>query len=95
MTSKIFKAILSVAIAVLMANLIIITGVMYQYFGNMQEGQLKDELHLAASAVEKLGEEYLEQLDFKRYRLTWIDSDGTVVFDSHADAAAMENHEDR
>ena len=95
MTSKIFKSILSVAIAVLMASLVIITGVLYQYFGSMQESQLKDELRLAASATEQLGESYLEHLDSDRYRLTWIRSDGTVIFDSHADAASMENHADR
>lgn len=95
MTNRIFKSILSVAIAVLMACLIIITGILYQYFGKMQESQLKDELRLAASATEQLGEVYLEQLDSDRYRLTWIGSDGTVVFDSHADVAAMENHGER
>ena len=42
MTSKIFKSILSVALAVLTASLIIITGVLYQYFGTLQESQLKD-----------------------------------------------------
>ena len=60
MTRKIFKAILSVAIAVLLSSLVIITGVLYQYFGNVQESQLKDELSLAASATEQLGENYLE-----------------------------------
>ncbi len=95
MTSRIFKSILSAAIVVLMASLIIITGVLYQYFGNVQEEQLKDELTLAASAVTQLGENYLEGLDSDRYRLTWVASDGTVLFDSHADAASMENHADR
>ncbi len=95
MTSKILKSILSVAIAVLMASLVIITGVLYQYFGNVQEKQLKDELSLAASATEKLGENYLEGLDSNRYRLTWVASDGTVLFDSHADAVTMENHAER
>jgi len=95
MTSKIFKSILSAAVAVLMASLVIITGVLYQYFGNVQEDQLKDELSLAAEATEQLGESYLENLDSDRYRLTWVASDGTVIFDSHADAAAMENHADR
>ena len=95
MTSRIFKSILSAAIVVLMASLIIITGVLYQYFGNVQEEQLKDELSLAASAVTQLGENYLEGLDSDRYRLTWVASDGTVLFDSHADAASMENHADR
>ena len=95
MTSKIFKSILSVAIAVLMASLIIITGVLYRYFGNVQEAQLKDELSLAADATEQLGEQYLEGLDYDRYRLTWVGADGIVLFDSRADAAAMENHANR
>ena len=95
MTSKIFNSILSVAVAVLMASLIIIIGVLYPYFGGVQESQLKDELSLAADATEQLGESYLANLDSDRYRLTWVDTDGTVVFDSHADAGTMENHADR
>ena len=95
MTSKIFKSILSAALAVLLSSLVIIIGVLYPYFGAVQESQLKDELSLAASATEQLGEGYLKGLDYDRYRLTWVDADGTVIFDSHADAAAMENHADR
>ena len=95
MTSKILKSILAVAITVLLASLVIITGVLYRYFGTVQENQLKDELTLAASATEQLGESYLEQLKSDRYRLTWVASDGSVIFDSHADAAAMENHAER
>lgn len=95
MIKKIFNAILSVATAVLLASLIIVTGVLYQYFGNVQEGQLRDELSLAVSATEELGKDYLDRLDFERYRLTWVDQNGTVIFDSHADITAMENHIDR
>ena len=95
MTSKIFKSILSVAIAVLLASLVVITGMLYQYFGTMQESQLKDELSLAASATEQLGQSYLSQLDSDRYRLTWVNADGMVIFDTHADSATMDNHENR
>lgn len=95
MTSKIFKSILTAAIAVLLASLVIIIGVLYPYFGGVQESQLKDELSLAAEAVQQLGESYLENLGSDRYRLTWVGADGTVIFDSHADASAMENHADR
>ena len=95
MTSKILKSILSVAVAVLLSALVIITGVLYRYFGNIQQSQLKDELSLAADATQQLGEEYLAGLDYDRYRLTWVDADGNVVFDSHADKSAMENHADR
>jgi len=95
MTSKIFKSILSVAVAVLMASLIVIIGVLYPYFCGVQESQLKDELSLAAEAVQQLGEGYLENLDSDRYRLTWVNADGTVIFDSHADVTTMENHAGR
>ena len=95
MTSKIFKSILTAAIAVLLASLVIIIGVLYPYFGGVQESQLKDELSLAAEATQQLGENYLKNLDSDRYRLTWVGVDGTVIFDSHADASAMENHADR
>ena len=95
MTSKIMRSILSVAIAVLMASLTIITGILYPYFGSVQESQLKDELSLAASATQQLGKGYLEKLNADRYRLTWVNADGTVIYDSHVDAATMENHADR
>ena len=95
MTSKIMKSILSVAIAVQMASLTIITGILYPYFGSVQESQLKDELSLAASATQQLGKGYLEKLNADRYRLTWVNADGTVIYDSHVDAATMENHADR
>ena len=72
MTNKILKSILTVATVVLTASLLVITGVLYQYFGNIQKAQLKDELNLAAKATEKLGEEYLVSLDSKQYRMTWI-----------------------
>ena len=95
MTNKILKSILSVAVAILMSSLVIITGVLYQYFGSVQKSQLKDELALAACATERLGQSYLEDLDSERYRLTWVDADGMVLFDSRADAETMENHADR
>ena len=95
MTSKIMKSILSVAIAVLMASLTIITGILYPYFGSVQESQLKDELSLAASATQQLGKGYLEKLNADRYRLTWVNADGTVIYDSHVDAETMEYHAER
>ena len=95
MTSKIFKSILSAAVAVLLVTLLVITGVLYQYFGGIQQSQLKDELSLAANATEQLGQDYLESLSSDRYRLTWVAADGTVLFDSRANASTMENHADR
>ena len=95
MTNKIFKSILSVAVSTLTACIIIITGVLYSYFGSMQQSQLRDELSLAATATERLGESYLKGIDPNRCRLTWIASDGSVLYDTHADSSSMENHADR
>ena len=95
MTSKILKSVLSVAITVLLASLLVVTGVLYQYFASIQHAQLKDQLSLAAGATNTLGQEYLDSLATERYRLTWVAEDGTVLFDSHADVSSMENHADR
>lgn len=95
MTSKIFKSIIAAVVAVLIATLAINLGALYPYFNQLQQTQLKDELHLAASAVQEIGVRYLDDLDMDRYRLTWVAADGTVLFDNQADAAAMENHADR
>ena len=95
MTWKIFRSILLVAGSVLLASLLVILGVLYEYFGGVRTGQLKDELSLAAAAVEQEGQSYLEQVESDRVRLTWIAADGTVLWDTSADAASMENHADR
>ena len=95
MTNRIFRAIMLVAAAVLLLSLLIIMGSMYDHFGGVQEGQLKDELELASAAVEQSGESYLEKLSSQDYRLTWVGPDGAVLYDTRSDAAAMENHADR
>lgn len=92
MTNKIFKSIISVAITILLLSLIIISTTLYHYFTTIEQNQLKDELKLIANASEQLGEDYLNQLEFENYRITWINSDGKVLFDSHADILSMENH---
>lgn len=95
MTKKIFRAILIVAAAVLLASLIVIMGCLYSYFGSVQEQQLMDEVGLAASAVEDSGTAYLEKLRSERCRITWVAADGSVLYDTQTDAAGMENHLNR
>ena len=45
MTKKIFQSILLVAGCVLLASLLIIMGFLYDYFGGVEENQLRDELN--------------------------------------------------
>jgi len=95
MAGKILRSILVVAVAVLLASLAVITGLLYRHFGSIQQSQLRDELLLAGNATQMLGKDYLKASSTDRYRLTWIAADGAVLYDSHADETAMENHADR
>ena len=95
MNRKIFRSIMAVAGAVLLASLLVIMASLYGYFGGVQEDQLRDELSLAAVSVEDSGEDYLRQVSSDRFRLTWIAGDGTVLYDTRADGESMENHGDR
>ena len=96
MTKRIFRSVFLAAFAVFIACLVLVMGALYSYFSARQEAQLGIEARLAAAGVESGGEAYLE--NFGRQdglRLTWIDSDGTVLYDTNADASSMENHADR
>jgi len=95
MTSKIFRSTVFVAVVVLLCSLGIVMGVLYNHFTGVQVEQLKDELSLAVTGTEQYGNAFLENLEADRFRVTWIDTDGTVLFDTRVDQSNMENHADR
>ena len=95
MTKRIFRAICLVALAVFLASVTLIMGILYDYFSQVQQDQLRIEAGLAARGVEENGAAYFDGLDTQSYRITWIGADGTVLFDSDSDASAMENHLER
>ena len=70
-------------------------GVLYNHFTAVQVQQLKDELSLAVTGTEQYGNAFLENVEADRFRVTWIDTDGTVLFDTQVDEDAMENHANR
>ena len=95
MTNKIFRATVLVAVIVLLCSLGVIMGVLYDHFTGVQVEQLKDELSLAVTGAEQYGSTFLGNVEADRFRVTWIGPDGTVLFDTQVDPAAMENHADR
>ena len=95
MTSKIFRSTVFVAVVVLLCSLGVVMGVLYNHFTGVQIQQLKDELSLAVTGTEQYGNAFLENVEVDRFRITWIDVDGTVLFDTRVDQTAMENHADR
>ena len=95
MTKKIFKSILSVALVILLSSLVMIIGVLYDYFRGVQKSQLRTELAFAAEGVEESGVSYLEGLNDDSCRITLVGEDGTVLYDSVESAEKMGNHADR
>lgn len=95
MTSKIFRSTVLVAVIVLFCSLGIVMGVLYSHFTDVQIQQLKAELSLAVTGTEQYGNAFLENVESDRFRITWIDTDGTVLFDTQADQSTMENHANR
>ena len=95
MSRRIFNAIVLVSLAVFLAALTIILGVLYSYFTDVRRDQLRVEMQLAARGVELGGTDYFEGFREDDYRITWITADGTVLYDNEADSAAMENHLER
>ncbi len=95
MTKKIFRSICLVALAVLIASVVLIMGVLYGYFTDMQHDQLRMQTELAAQGVNHEGTAYFDQLSARDYRITLIEPDGRVIYDSEADSGEMENHLER
>lgn len=92
MTKKIFKSIMLVSGIVFILGLAFIMGILYRYFGNEIKDELKKEAAYLAAGVENQGKEYLENIRFKDSRVTYIAEDGTVLYDSQAEASTMDNH---
>ena len=95
MTSKIFRSTVLVAVVVLLCSLAVVMGLLFNHYTQVQVEQLKDELSLAVTGTEQYGNAFLENIEADRFRVTWIDADGTVLFDTKADQATMENHSNR
>lgn len=95
MTKRIFRSICLVALAVLVATVALIMGVLYGYFTDMQHDQLKMQTELAAQGVNNEGLDFFQDMNMKDYRITLIQPDGTVIYDSQVQSGDMENHLER
>lgn len=98
MTKRIFKSIFVVALVVFLASVALIMGALYEYYANQYSLQLKNESVYIIEGMQDSGISYLESIENKlndNTRITWIDTDGAVLYDNFADPTTMENHSDR
>ena len=94
MRKKIFQNYLLVEVLVLVLCCGLFLGVLFQHYEKQAFSQLRTEANYIAHGMELSGESYLNTLRSDA-RVTWVDADGTVRYDSAADPATMQNHLNR
>lgn len=80
---------------VLAVGLAAVMGILYSNFDGQMRKELSKEAAYLAYGVEQQGVDYLKNIKDKSARITYIDQDGTVLFDNEADISEMKNHSDR
>ena len=95
MTKKIFRSIVFAVAVVLVISFSVVTLVLYNNFSQVSSDKLADQLNIVSTSVELMGDDYLSAFQGENYRVTWIDTDGTVLFDTEADSDSMDNHSNR
>ncbi len=83
--------------AAVLVSMVLAAFVMYGGFYSSMREKVKNEAAYVAAAVELNGGEYFSKLrgTGDSSRITFVASDGTVIYDSEKDAKEMENHLDR
>ncbi len=95
MNKKIFRSSFLTVFFVLIATIVLIMGILFQYFELQIQAELENEADYLSQVVEKEGVRFFDGFDEHNNRITLIDGDGKVLFDSEAEAEKLDNHADR
>lgn len=100
MKRTIFRSMCAMALSAMFLTALLIMGSMCLESQRSMKDAVKTEVRYLASAVEVSGNDYLQHLASIGdgnvvNRISWIGSDGTVIYDSFADQAVLGNHKDR
>ncbi|MDD2980199.1 MAG: ATP-binding protein [Hespellia sp.] len=97
MRTKIQKSTELVLVITLLISYAVLTLVVYQQSLSIMKREVRQETDYIRTAVLEAGEVYLEDIDSidSDTRITWVDLDGTVLYDSKEPAQTLENHNSR
>ena len=98
MTKKILAGVIGVSLVIMLVCVGLVMGIMYDYMGQKIDEQMASEAILTEEAWLTGGEDFLKQMENRpdiKSRITLIDSQGKVLYDSVADQSSMENHMER
>ena len=85
MRGKIFRSIWFVLLATLTVSFGLTAVFLYNHFTDEQLEQLRGETKLVSQAVTLNGQDYFDRLGSTDFRITWITSDGTILYDNEAE----------
>ncbi|MEI3129392.1 MAG: response regulator [Oscillospiraceae bacterium] len=91
---KIFGNSFLLCVIVLVLCAVLFVGAIYRYYETQVFAELASEASYAGHGVECSGVAYLQSLH-PEARITWVDANGDVLYDTQAPAAEMENHAGR
>lgn len=100
MKRKIFRSMCLVALLSMLLGTLTATVLLCRDMQRQMISAVMTEVRYLESAMEIGGSDYLKHLASRGdgnsiNRITWIDTDGSVLYDSYADPEHMENHADR
>lgn len=97
MRQKIQRSMTLVITTTLLVTFALLTLVVYRQNVAAMEDEMKQEADYICKAIEIAGTGYLDEMDEVRRstRVTWIDRDGKVLYDSGDGQDEMENHANR
>jgi len=94
LTKRIHNAILIATLITFVCSILVILGVSYPYFDDALRDEIMAEADYLCAGAEIGGKEYLERFQ-EEHRITLIDTDGSVIYDTFDDIHKLENHSDR
>jgi len=95
LTGRIFRSIFLTAVAVVLFAGVLVTGLVYTVLDSQLRRELLNTAEVIEAALPTTRDEagYLESLELRDLRITWIAADGSVLYDSVAsEATEWENH---
>ena len=97
---KIYWNLCLVALLTMVVSALITTLLLCQDLQTQMRQAVMTEVRYLESAMEVSGEDYLSHLKSRGdgnsvNRITWVDANGSVLYDSYAGSESLENHKDR
>ena len=95
MTRKIYLSVMTVSALAVVAAMLFLTLLMHEIYLDNSLREMRQQGEIIASGMNLSGGQFLRMTNMGSLRVTWIASNGRVIFDNESDPSKMDNHSDR